>query len=288
LIRQGISVKNNFRSHGNGTIPQYITYIYIICNIITLTLAFFFTFSDTLSWDRMSGLLLAGTLSLAIGVFIHHTATATFRQALLFLLIILIFTTVDELMSIRWGIPFGQFYYNHHLKPMIPGGLPLFIPFAWYVLAYTPLVFLRRFAATIAQSSGKFFTLIIAAACALFLTSIDLLIEPVATALEAWTWLESGWYFNIPSSNFIGWFLLGSVMYFCYFNLNKNILIESEIKSFRIDSLLVLFSFLLTVLLNVTIIVQFKYLTPLLITLFLLAPFYGYWLLTHQRLRSVR
>ena len=265
----------------NPSIPHNLIFIYCGCNFVTLTLAFFFIFSDPFSCDRMNPMLLAGTLSLALGVFIHHSTTFSFRHALFFLIILLIITTADELISLRWGIPFGQFQYNKHLKPMIPGGLPLFIPFSWYVLAYTPLVFLRRIIIKVIKI--KYSILIIVAACAIFLTTIDLLIEPVATALDMWSWLHSGPYFKIPTTNFIGWLVIGFFIYLLYFSLIRTKPNQQKYSFKLIDTLLVIFSFLLTILLNVTIIIKFKYFTPLLITLFILGPFYGTWLFTNIR-----
>jgi putative membrane protein len=50
-------------------------------------------------------------------------------------------------------------------------------------------------------------------AMTLLITSVDLLIEPVAVGgLNLWVWTESGWYYGVPASNFLGWLIVSFVV----------------------------------------------------------------------------
>jgi putative membrane protein len=49
--------------------------------------------------------------------------------------------------------------------------------------------------------------------CAVFAVSFDLWYDPVAVAMKWWTWTNPGPYYNVPTSNFIGWFVFAGL--FC-------------------------------------------------------------------------
>jgi putative membrane protein len=42
--------------------------------------------------------------------------------------------------------------------------------------------------------------------------NLDMILDPYAVSIGAWTWINGGPYYNIPISNFIGWF---SVVFSC-------------------------------------------------------------------------
>lgn len=44
----------------------------------------------------------------------------------------------------------------------------------------------------------------------------DLFTDPVDTALKVWTWSYEGFWFGVPTSNFIGWFLILSSAVIAY------------------------------------------------------------------------
>ncbi len=63
----------------------------------------------------------------------------------------------------------------------------------------------------------------------------DLLLDPVAHSVHAWTWDAPGVYFNIPWGNFAGWIVVGLGIYICYFNFAK----EKPRKSAKQEAVLV-------------------------------------------------
>jgi uncharacterized membrane protein len=255
--------------------------VFVLCNLTTIAVTIPLLIVEPFSWEHMNYFLLAGTLSLAVGVFVHSSTTFSLRDAVLLLTITLIVTTIYELMGLHWGIPFGGTYrYNEYLKPILPGGIPLFIPFAWYVIAYASLVYLRRFITDNQKPLNKRLLVLKAVVCAILLTAVDLVLDPLATNVETWVWFKTGPYFGIPTWNFIGWFIVGFVIYFSFsaFGGAKTALYSGGVRS--LDGLLVTFSLILTILANLAIIRRLNHFLPLILTSLTLGPFCVYWFIT--------
>ena len=252
--------------------------VFVLCNLTTIAFAIPFLIVEPFSWEHMNYFLLAGILSLAVGAFVHSSTTFSLRDAVLFLTITLIATTIFELMGVHWGIPFGRTYrYNEYLKPILPGGIPLFIPFAWYIIAYASLVYLRRFITDNQNALNKRLLVLKAVLCAVPLMAVDLVLDPLATYIETWIWFKTGPYFGIPTWNFIGWFIVGFVIYFCFFAFGgaKTASYNGGFRS--LDGLLVTFSLILMILANLAIIKRLNHFLPVILTPLTLGPFYIYW-----------
>lgn len=178
-----------------------------------------FVAADSVAWDEMNGALLAGTLALTAAGLCHASLTLSVRDALLLFVIAFAVSLGAEYAGIRWGFPFGSHYrYHDDLVPKLAGTVPLFIPLSWFVLSYAPLVVLRKFGAAArgAAARRRVLWMKIALGAAL-LTCLDLFLDPLATSLGAWTWARRGIYFGIPAGNYLGWFLVGSIIYASFF-----------------------------------------------------------------------
>ncbi len=49
----------------------------------------------------------------------------------------------------------------------------------------------------------------------------DCVLDPGATALSAWTWEGGGSFFHVPWRNFVGWWLVGLVVYATFFAITR-------------------------------------------------------------------
>lgn len=107
-----------------------------------------------------------------------------------------------ELGGIYLGL-YGQYSYTGMLGPAA-SGVPLGIALSWalllcYVSQMLSPLQLNRFA--------------LAALGALWMTTIDLVIDPLASGpLNLWVWRNGGPYFGVPLSNFIGWFIVSFIL----------------------------------------------------------------------------
>lgn len=110
-----------------------------------------------------------------------------------------------ELLGTIYGIPFGKYYYNPEVmrEPYIYL-VPISIPVFWAVLAYI------SFSTTnLILGNKKLPVIFLSFADGLWLMIFDLFLEPAATGLKAWIWIDNGPYYGVPALNFLGWLFVG-------------------------------------------------------------------------------
>jgi putative membrane protein len=145
-------------------------------------------------WAASLFLLLAGMI-----VFI--TASGRERRALAAAAAI---GFLAEIIGVRYGFLFSPYSYTRVLIPHLLD-VPLVMLSAWMVLvAYTSQL-AERFALS---------RPVRAIAGALWMTSIDLVIDPLAAnQLGYWRWVETGVFYGVPFHNFVGWFLVSLLIF---------------------------------------------------------------------------
>lgn len=115
-----------------------------------------------------------------------------------------IFGFAVEAAGVHSGVPFGAYSYTGELRPQL-FGVPLVMGFAWMALCAQA----REVCAPLRLPFPAE-----AAAAALWLTAVDLVIDPLAAnVLGYWRWSDAGSYYGIPASNFAGWFATGLAAY---------------------------------------------------------------------------
>jgi putative membrane protein len=123
------------------------------------------------------------------------------RRAAAAALVVSAFAYAIESVGVATGFPYGPFSYGDALGPKLFGLVPYLLP-----VTYVPLVI---GAAAAAWGPGRLASRIIIAALLLVLT--DGVLDPGATALGFWTWIEGGPYYGVPLVNSAGWLLSGTV-----------------------------------------------------------------------------
>ncbi len=115
------------------------------------------------------------------------------------------YTYAIEIVGVRTDWPYGAFEYTIQLGPMLFGEVPLALP-----LFFIPLV-LNAYLLTLlvlgdwADNPIVRLTTAIAA-----VVGIDLVLDPAAVAIGFWAF-ESGVYYGVPVSNYVGWLISGTV-----------------------------------------------------------------------------
>lgn len=164
------------------------------------------------------------------------------RRTSLFLLVSWITAFLCEFSSTRIGIPFGFYYYTGSTVgeelylfnvPFMDSLSFTFLLYASYCLA---LIFLlpsvslsdpRRLQLTLdptIRTSGPVLLL-----TAMFLTLIDVVIDPVALRGDRWFlgliygYPEPGLYFGIPLANFLGWAIVGLIALSAYSFIDRRL-----------------------------------------------------------------
>lgn len=103
-----------------------------------------------------------------------------------------------ELGGVATGWPFGFYRYQSGLGPQILGLVP------WAMLAYWSGILMSCYFMT-GYITQRWWRALVSAS---LLTLLDLILDPVATKLGMWHWLNSSWYYQVPELNFLGGWLL--------------------------------------------------------------------------------
>ena len=111
-----------------------------------------------------------------------------------------------ELAGVWTGYPFGAYQYTSQLAPSLLD-VPLVMVAAWLIL----LAYVRDMLRPLQLS--RVVEVVIASA---WMTAIDLVIDPLAAGpLNYWQWDHDGWYYGIPMTNFVGWYVISLVVFGC-------------------------------------------------------------------------
>lgn len=110
------------------------------------------------------------------------------------------------------GITTGNHFYAQDII-MIFEIIPISIPLAWVGIMYSAFIIGERLGLSTWERIIS---------TSLLSLSLDWGMDPIAVKLGLWTWIhEGGNYFDVPSFNFIGWFLI-PITYLLSYSLNWN------------------------------------------------------------------
>ena len=138
-----------------------------------------------------------------------------FYKGFLFIVVLSLYATSIEALSILTAFPYGAFNYNTQLGYKLFDLVPWTVSFGWVPLVIgsftmSSWIFKRR----IYQFFGGVSLLVFS----------DLIIDPGAVLMRFWTYTEPGNYYSIPFTNYMGWILsstIGGLFLFWMFPLNN-------------------------------------------------------------------
>jgi uncharacterized membrane protein len=106
---------------------------------------------------------------------------------------------ISEVMGVHLHVPFGEYNYSNILRPKL-FDVPLVMALAWVTL----VAYVKQMLSYVNLSSW-----VERIVGAMWLTSIDLVIDPLAAnQLGYWHWANRGVYYGVPMTNFAGWFVV--------------------------------------------------------------------------------
>ena len=230
-------------------------------------------------WTVMNGWLLAIAATASLAAFAHACYNLSVRDGLLMLALGVGVSLAAEYAGLRWRLPFGYRYiYNPALQPLLLGQVPAAVPPLWFALAYTPVVFLRRFSVRLRGRLEIRRVLLKTGLCSLFLMAMDLFLDPLGVSGGAWTWPDGGSYFGIPLMNFVGWIVVGVVIFLPYFLLAEEDGEQRMAAAARLDAAFAALSVSLTGLCLLACPVRLGTWIPTLLAGAVIVPCWGYWL----------
>ena len=231
------------------------------------------------SWTEANGWLLATAASVSLMAFAHACYNLSVRDGLLMLALGVGVSLAAEYAGLRWRLPFGYHYiYNPALQPLLLGQVPAAVPPLWFALAYTPVVFLRRMSVRLRGRLDIRRVVLKTGLCSLFLMAMDLFLDPLGVSGGAWTWPDGGSYFGIPLMNFVGWIVVGVVIYLPYFLLAGADVASRRPVAARLDAAFAALSVSLTGLCLLACSVRLGTWIPTLLAGAIIVPCWGYWL----------
>ena len=110
---------------------------------------------------------------------------------------------LSEVVGIRVPSLYGSYSYTEVVQPQV-AGVPVVMACAWViVIGYVK----NRLRLLALKPWSEVF------AGAVWMTAIDLLIDPVATlGVGYWVWRNPGPYYGVPLSNFLGWLIVSAAL----------------------------------------------------------------------------
>lgn len=128
------------------------------------------------------------------------------RKLLRFFTVSFLIGFIMEAVGVATGFPFGEYEYLTTLGLKVLQ-VPLVIGLNWFMLSFI-------FGNIFSHATGRSMLSVLLAA--LSMTTLDILIEPVAIKLDYWRWSSS----SIPLSNFLAWFIISLLIQLIYKKLN--------------------------------------------------------------------
>jgi putative membrane protein len=161
-------------------------------------------------WALASGglrdaLTIIGVLAFATASGFHAYAAFGRSFVFKFLLIALIATLVIEVLGVKTGFPFGAYEYDLERLGITAFGVPLLIPFAWFMMLYPCWLISRDL------FKSRYLAILTGA---LLMSTWDLYLDPQMVNEGYWVWFVDGTATKeIPLTNFFGWFLSTAVIF---------------------------------------------------------------------------
>ncbi|HUW22262.1 MAG TPA: carotenoid biosynthesis protein [Candidatus Bathyarchaeia archaeon] len=120
-----------------------------------------------------------------------------------------------------WGLSAGTFFGGHYVyktNQLALLNVPLSVILYWAVFIYTGYCVVNSFIYWLdkqkpSQNQKNLWLLPIAVLIdGWVVVTIDLFMDPLQVQSGSWRWLEGGPYFGVPIGNFIGWFLVTTIV----------------------------------------------------------------------------
>lgn len=159
-------------------------------------------------------------------------------------------TWLSEYSSIHNGFPYGYYIYAGTTmgRELWILGVPFMDSLSYVFLAYASFslallavspVRLEKKVIYILETKGLRYSLKTTVLGALFMTCLDVIIDPVALRGERWflgkihEYPAGGVYFGVPISNFAGWFLVGFILIMTLQRIDKYLGEAGDITGYR-------------------------------------------------------
>jgi uncharacterized membrane protein len=147
---------------------------------------------------------------------LYSGLTMGFLRAALFLVIAFTTAFIAEIVGFQYGALFGGRYVYADIGVSI-WDMPLLVLVYWtglIFIAYSVVssgLLWSDYQKPARTSGGVVLVPMLAALDGVILSSIGLMVDPIAVKLGMWTWIGGGAFFGTPLGNFTGWIVVGTI-----------------------------------------------------------------------------
>jgi putative membrane protein len=159
--------------------------------------------------------------ALSIVLMVIHAIVGLGRtEALAFVVVCLLVSLVIENIGVSTGFPFGRYTFLVGANLPHIGSIPLIVGPLYVGMGYPSWLIANLLVnGDIRRPDSRLECLALPVAAAFVMVQWDVVMDPSGSTLaRAWIWYDSGGYFGVPLSNFLGWFLT-TYIYFQIFAL---------------------------------------------------------------------
>lgn len=152
----------------------------------------------------------------AVFAWVHGSIVYGIRRMVVFAAICMGVGGVSESLSLRTGIPFGDYVFTDLMGPKV-FQVPVLLVLAYLGIGYCAWVLaVLIFGYGDKQLSGVR-VVALPLLAGLIMVAWDVSMDSIwATLDRAWIWRDGGIYFGVPISNFLGWYLTAFVFYIAF------------------------------------------------------------------------
>jgi putative membrane protein len=146
---------------------------------------------------------------------IHGSMRYGLKGVLAFLLLSVGVGLLMENASIAIGSPFDQYHYTNFFHAPMIGRVPLDVGVLYFGMGYTAWVIGNILLDKADARLGQRFNLFALPVVAAFVLAMwDVVLDPTSSTIHhVWIWHNSGGYFGVPLTNFLGWYVVGYLFF---------------------------------------------------------------------------
>jgi len=171
--------------------------------------------------DRFPMLLIVAMQVLPPGLFglLHGSMRYGVRGMAVFAACCLGVSATTESLSLRTGFPFGHYVFTDVMGPKVMQ-LPVLLVLAYLGIGYCSWVLATLILGQRAVEGRWSLTIPLLASP--IMVAWDVSMEAIWSTLDrAWIWRDGGYFFGVPISNFLGWYLTAFLIFLAFALYNR-------------------------------------------------------------------
>jgi putative membrane protein len=148
-----------------------------------------------------------GALCICLLAFMHGFKRYRFRNMAIFFIVTWIVSNSFEALSIYMGFPFGNYHYTMGGPRILE--VPLLIMPAYFGMGYMAWTLSNILNGQNGKRLKGVHVFLVPLIASFTMVMWDVVMDPIAATVgKVWIWEDGGSYFNVPISNYLGWFLV--------------------------------------------------------------------------------